>query len=71
MHACLARKASSAILGFNRLDYPEVEPPEWMKFVTVRQEDSEVKVGELPLDYWRLPPNAPGLKENYGRHCSL
>ncbi len=71
MHACLARKASSAILGFNRLDYPEVDPPEWMKFVTVRQEGGEVEVGELPLDYWRLPPNAPGLKENYGRHCSL
>jgi len=71
MHACLARKASSAILGFRRLDYPEVDPPEWMKFVTVRQEDGEVKVGGLPLDYWRLPPNAPALPENYEQHCGL
>jgi len=38
IHASLARKASSAILDFKRLDYPETDPPEWNKFITIRQE---------------------------------
>ncbi len=71
IHASLARKASSEALGFNRLDYPEVDPPEWNKFVTTRLENGEVKVGELPFDYWLLPPNAPTYPENYQRHCGL
>jgi len=71
MHASLARKASSRALNFKRLDYPEVDPPEWNKFVTTRLENGEVKVGELPFNYWLLPPNAPSYKENYELHCSL
>jgi len=31
----------------------------WHKFITVRQENGEVKTGELPLDYFG------NLKENY------
>jgi len=71
MHASLARKASSAFLDFKRIDYPEVDPPEWNKFVTTRLENGEVKVGELPFNYWLLPPNAPAYEENYKRHCGL
>jgi succinate dehydrogenase/fumarate reductase flavoprotein subunit len=71
MQASLARKASSQCLDFKRLDYPEVDPPEWNKFVTTRLEDEELKVGELPLKYWLLPPNAPTYEENYKKHCSL
>jgi len=71
MHACLARKASSEALGFNRIDYPEMDPPEWNKFVTIRLENGEVKTGELPLNYWLLPPYAPTYKENYEQHCGL
>ena len=71
MHASLARKASSPALDFKRLDYPEVDPPEWRKYVTTRLENGEVKVGELPLSYWLLPPNAPTYQENYQKHCSL
>jgi len=71
MHASLARKASSSALDFNRIDYPEMDPPEWDKFVTIKREDGEVKVGELPFNYWLLPPNAPTYKENYDRHCGL
>jgi len=59
MQACLARKASSRFLGFYRLDYPEVDPPEWNKWITVRQEGGEVKVGEMPIDF------AGSLNENY------
>ena len=71
MHASLARKASSPRLSFNRLDYPEVDPPEWNKFVTVRMDNGEIKAGELPFNYWLLPPNAPSHKENYERQCNL
>lgn len=71
MHNSLARKASSRFLMFNRLDYPEIDPEEWKKFVTIKLENGEVKVGELPINYWLLPPNAPTYEENYERHCSL
>jgi succinate dehydrogenase/fumarate reductase flavoprotein subunit len=71
MHASLAHKASSSALYFKRIDYPEMDPPEWNKFVTIRLESGEVKVGELPFNYWLLPPNAPTYEENYERHCGL
>jgi len=71
MHASLARKASSMPLDFKRLDYPEMDPPEWNKFVTIRLENGDIKVGELPLNYWLLPPNAPTYEENYKKHSSL
>jgi len=71
MHASLAHKASSSALDFKRIDYPEMDPAEWNKFVTIKLENGEVKVGELPFNYWLLPPNAPTYKENYERHCGL
>ncbi|MFC1908404.1 FAD-binding protein, partial [Chloroflexota bacterium] len=71
MHASLARKASNTALGFKRIDYPETDPPEWNKFVTTRLENGDVKIGELPLNYWLLPPNAPTYQENYERHSGL
>jgi succinate dehydrogenase/fumarate reductase flavoprotein subunit len=71
MHASLARKASSRALNFNRLDYPQVDPPEWKKFITIKLENGEVKVGEMPMNFWLMPPNAPTYEENYQRHCDL
>ncbi|MFC1991364.1 FAD-dependent oxidoreductase [Chloroflexota bacterium] len=71
LHACLARKASSRPLDFKRIDYPETDPPEWNKFITTRLENGEVKIGELPSNYWLLPPYAPTHKENYDIHSSL
>jgi succinate dehydrogenase/fumarate reductase flavoprotein subunit len=71
MHASLARKASSEPMDFNRLDYPERDPSEWNKYITTRLEKGEVKAGELPFDYWLLPPHASTYKENYDKHCSL
>ena len=71
LHASLARKASSRILGFNRLDYPEVDPMEWRKLVTIRLENGDVKVAELPMRYWLLPPHAPTYRENYEKHKEL
>ena len=52
VHSCLARKASSKHLHFIRSDYPEMDTPEWHKFVTVKLENNEVKVGEKPIDYY-------------------
>ncbi|MFC1892382.1 FAD-dependent oxidoreductase, partial [Thermodesulfobacteriota bacterium] len=43
IHACLARMASSKVLGFKRIDYPEMDPSEWNKFVTIRLENGVVK----------------------------
>ncbi len=71
IHASLARQASSRPLGFKRVDHPVMDPPEWNKFITTRLENGEVKVGELPTDYWLLPPYAPTHRENYETHCGL
>jgi succinate dehydrogenase/fumarate reductase flavoprotein subunit len=60
--ACLARRASSAFLHFSRAEYPAMDPPEWKKFVTIRQEDGVVKQGERPLNL-----GAP-FEENYLAH---
>jgi succinate dehydrogenase/fumarate reductase flavoprotein subunit len=65
MEACRVRKASNPNLGFTRTDYPEVDPPEWRKWVTVKLDGGKVKVGELPLDYHG------DMKKNYESHCGL
>ncbi len=71
MEASLARKASSLFLDFKRMDYPEVDPPEWNRIVTIRLENENIQVGELPLDYWLRPPYAASYEENYRKHCDL
>lgn len=63
LNASLARKASSRALSFNRIDYPQMDPPEWNKFVTVKLlPNGKVGAGELPLNY------AGDLKANYEAH---
>jgi len=52
LNASLARKASSRVLNFFRIDYPQIDPPEWNKFVTIKLENNKVKAGALPLKYW-------------------
>ena len=71
MNASLARKASNIYIDFYRLDYPELDQPEWQKFLPIRLEDNKVKVRELPLDFHLKAPNAPTYKENYQLHCGL
>jgi len=71
MHATLARKASSTLLGINRLDYPKIDPPEWNKFVTIKLKNVDIQVGELPLRWWLQPPYASTYEENYRKHCGL
>jgi succinate dehydrogenase/fumarate reductase flavoprotein subunit len=62
LNASLARQASSRVLNFFRIDYPEIDPPEWNKFITVKLENNNVKTGELPLNYWG------DMKANYEAH---
>ncbi len=63
MQSCLARKASSKQLQFTRLDYPEMDPPAWHKWVTIRRDDDGVHTSSLPIDFWGE------LTENYERHA--
>ncbi len=69
MHASLERKCSSAYLDFYRLDYPQMDPPEWEKHLPMKQEDGRVTVRELPLDFHLQAPYAPSYEENYERHA--
>jgi succinate dehydrogenase/fumarate reductase flavoprotein subunit len=62
VQAALARKASSRVLNFNRIDYPQIDPPEWNKFVTLKMENNKVKTGDKPLNYWG------NMKANYEAH---
>ncbi len=62
VHASLARKASSLPLGFQRIDYPALDPPEWRKFQTIQQENGKVKTGLLPLAFWG------DMKKQYEAH---
>jgi succinate dehydrogenase/fumarate reductase flavoprotein subunit len=71
IRASLERKASSRSLGFYRLDYPQLDPPEWTKLITLRLEDGEVKTGEHPVDYYLKAPCAASFEENYRDHCGL
>jgi succinate dehydrogenase/fumarate reductase flavoprotein subunit len=52
IQAMQARKASSIPLNFRRIDYPTLDPPEWNKFLTIKQANGKVKTGELPLTFW-------------------
>ncbi len=71
IHASLARRASSALLSFARLDYPQLDPPEWHKLLPIRLEDGRVTAEEWPLDYHLQAPYAPTYEENYWLHCEL
>jgi succinate dehydrogenase/fumarate reductase flavoprotein subunit len=71
MQSSLTRQASSKELNFNRLDYPQVDPPEWNKLITLRQDKGSIKIGEKPLNYWLSSPYSGSLEENYRKHCDL
>ena len=62
IHASRARKASSIPLGFQRIDYPELDPAEWYKFLTLRLENNKVQLGELPPRFWG------DMKQQYEAH---
>jgi succinate dehydrogenase/fumarate reductase flavoprotein subunit len=59
LNASLARRASSRVLNFYRIDFPEIDPPEWNKFITIKQENNKPVAGSLPTNYYG------NLKDNY------
>jgi succinate dehydrogenase/fumarate reductase flavoprotein subunit len=71
VQASMARKASSKDLGFTSIDYPQVDPDEWKKYITIKSNNGEAVIGELPLNYWLKPPYASTYAENYQIHCGL
>ncbi|MBW1799384.1 MAG: FAD-binding protein [Deltaproteobacteria bacterium] len=71
MHACMERKSSDPHLGFNRLDYPEIAPPEWHKWLTIRQDRGTIITRLLPIDFWLQPPFRPTYEENYMAHVAV
>ena len=71
MHASLARKASSVALGFKRLDYPVLDPPEWQKHIAVSLRGDVVRARDVACDYPLRPPYAADHEQNYRDHCAL
>jgi succinate dehydrogenase/fumarate reductase flavoprotein subunit len=65
VQASQARKASSKVLSFNRVDYPESDPPEWNKYIVIsRDPNGQTRVTDRPLGFWG------DLQSNYGpRHA--
>jgi succinate dehydrogenase/fumarate reductase flavoprotein subunit len=60
--ASLARQASSRVLNFFRIDFPEIDPPEWNKYISIKLDDNKVKTNDLPMNYWG------NMKANYESH---
>jgi succinate dehydrogenase/fumarate reductase flavoprotein subunit len=50
--ACEARKASSTHLHFKRLDYPDMDPPAWHKWIVIRRKGDDVDVSDRPIAFW-------------------
>ena len=71
MHASLSRKASSLFLDFHRLDYPDMDPPEWQKLLPLKQAGDRIEVRELSFNHHLESPYAPTYEENYQIHCGL
>lgn len=62
LYSCKERKASSQHLCFNRSDYPQMDPPEYNKFIVISQKNGTVKFRYLPHRYFG------DLKENYEKN---
>ena len=62
LESCRARRSSSAPLCFERTDFPEMDPPEDRRFITIRKEGDKVVTGSLPVDYFG------DLETEYERH---
>ena len=72
MEASRARKASSKACDFERIDFPEVDPPEWDKYVIIKRGvNGEVEISDKPYDYWLKEPYASNYRENYDSHNGL
>ena len=50
--ACQARRASSTHLHFNRLDYPQLDPADWHKWLVIARRRDETAVTQRPIAFW-------------------
>jgi len=62
LYASLARKSSSKILCFNRIDNDHEETEKDKRLITLRLEDNEIIYEEKPLDFFG------DIKNNYEKH---
>jgi succinate dehydrogenase/fumarate reductase flavoprotein subunit len=63
LRSCLARRASSKQLNFNRGDYPEMDPAAWKRLVVVRKsEGGSCEESLVPQDFYG------DLRTEYERH---
>lgn len=52
LHACLARKSSSAPLFFRRSDFPEMDPECDRKHIAIHMENGQVVTRDVPLNFF-------------------
>ncbi|NLV51059.1 MAG: FAD-binding protein [Clostridiales bacterium] len=71
IEAAKARKASSNILRFTRIDYPEVDPEEWHKLIPLSLKDGEVVAGSLDCWFYKKGPYSEDLESNYVKYAEL
>ncbi|MDO5390351.1 MAG: FAD-dependent oxidoreductase [Eubacteriales bacterium] len=64
LNACLLRESSSAQLCFERSDFPEMDPEKDRYFITIYQEDGQVKSRRVPLNYYGDDVEAEYEKRN-------
>jgi succinate dehydrogenase/fumarate reductase flavoprotein subunit len=69
MKASLARKASNTGMDFIRLDYPQMDPPEWNHLLPIHQENGKAVTRDVTLDFHIKAPYAATLEENYRKHA--
>jgi succinate dehydrogenase/fumarate reductase flavoprotein subunit len=60
MQASLARKASR--MGFQRIDYPEMDPPEWNKFLVAKLDNDRFTTRLQDQKFWG------NMKKEYEAH---
>jgi succinate dehydrogenase/fumarate reductase flavoprotein subunit len=65
LEGCRARRCSNPDLGFTRIDCQGADPAKWHKWITLEQENGDIRTGEMPLDYYGDMP------KNYEEHCGL
>ena len=58
----LERKCTSPVLRVERLDYPGCDEEELKHYVTLTNDNGEVKIGRLPIRFWG------NMKEQYEAH---
>ena len=62
INAMKERRLTNGALGVQRLDYPESNEEEMKHYLTLRQEDGEIKFDRIPIRFWG------NMKEQYEAH---